>query len=546
MHRRVLEAIKGMYIGDERPTVALAVGGQQPWTAANDDSVKEPPQTWPDPADRELANWSSSSSKKFMAAEIVIGTVDQVLLGGLPVKHAHLRLAALSRHLLVVDELHSYDRYMTEVLRRVLDLHTGAGGIALFMSATLSDAARTRYAATAARSPREQTYSHIEARELAYPSLAVCGADEADWRFTQLESGSEPKVVRWSATGVTEALGMAVSAASEGARVLVLRNTVRAARETIRWLHDNGHNSLLWRPKDGSDLTPAYHSRYTLPDRLALDKAAGARFGKDAAAVTGGVILVSTQVAEQSLDVDFDLLISDLCPVDVLLQRIGRLHRHSVRNEHRPTGSRQAQAWVIAPEGGFAPFLKRKGMDLGWGEDRPYPNYADGELTLRLIRGLEWQEIVIPRDNRALIEAVYHGDPRKDLECDAEWDAYLIQAEGRESGRAWQGRTTALNFAHTYPDCAGQFTDAAEKHVYTRLGDQSVRIELNGDVRCWYSSPEQPVRHIDLPLWALAGIEVAGISEEPLPVNSGEHGTWFQLGARVFTYTQAGWEWEDA
>jgi CRISPR-associated endonuclease/helicase Cas3 len=371
-----------------------------------------------------------------------------------------------------------------------------------------------------------------------YPSLAVCAPGQPEWRFTSLDSGSGPKTVRWRATSADEALREAVAAASAGARVLALRNTVRAARESVRWLRDSGHGALLWRPGGGPS-TPAYHSRYALPDRLYLDEEARSRFGKEAAAIRGGVILVSTQVAEQSLDVDFDLLITDLCPVDVLLQRIGRLHRHRARDEHRPDGYCVARAVVIAPEGGFMPHLKRRSMELGWGEERPYPNYADGELTLRLIR--DCPEIQIPRDNRALIEAVYHTDQHELLRYDSEWDAYLNKAEGRESGRAWQGRITALKFEQTYPGCAGQFNDAAERNVYTRLGDQTVRLQLSCPIRCRYADRE--VDHVDVPEHAAraAGLDFAALPEK-LDA-TGEN--CFGFGSRTLRYTGDGWEWDD-
>lgn len=535
MYDRVKEALKGMYSSESPPTVALAVGGRQPRTESNEELVAEQPQTWPDPADRELANWASSSNKKFFAAEIVVGTLDQVLLGGLPVKHAHLRLAALSRHLLVVDELHSYDRYMAEVLTRVLDLHTGAGGIALFMSATLSDAERQRYSGGPEHTRRE-------AEQLPYPTVSVCKQPGAGWRDMPLTPHGRPKIVRWETTAEDEALHEAIVAAQDGARVCILCNTVNRARAAVAFLRDAAYEALLWRP-NGSENTPPYHSRYTQPDRLKLDEEVRKRFGKAAAATQGGTILVSTQVVEQSLDVDFDLLITDLCPVDVLLQRIGRLHRHRERDAHRPELYTQPRALVIAPkEGNFAPHLKKKALDLGWGQDRAYPNYADGELTLQVIH--RHPSIEIPRDNRALVEAVYHCEALEPLWDDAAWSEYLPRAMGDELKKQSHGRSMALDFRITYTESALAFDNAQEQRIRTRLGDETVRIELPGEVRPWYAASGESVRQVDLPVWALP----KGEGDQPLVENLEWHGdadgtARFRLGSHTYWYGPVGWEW---
>lgn len=545
MFERVQQALAGIYPEGDPPTVALAVGGQQPRAESSEPLVGETPLTYPD--EPELERWASSSSKKFLAAEVVVGTVDQVLLAGLPVKHAHLRLAALSRHLLVVDELHSYDRYMTGVLRRVLELHGGAGGISLFMSATLSDTARTHFARAGAAGRDAQSYSLEEAhRDVPYPALGTLVPGTSRWEFEELESQGRPKGVAWSAVTEAEALLEAAAAARAGARVLVLCNTVRRARAAVQALREAGHAELLWRPPGAARIehTPPYHARYTLPDRLALDAAVGKRFGKPAAAVAGGVILVATQVAEQSLDVDFDLLVTDLAPVDVLLQRIGRLHRHRARDAHRPDGYRAARALVISPEGGsFAPHLQHRALDLGWGEKRPYRHFSDGELTLRAMA--DRPRISIPADNRRLVESVYHADARELLWADPAWDRKMLDRTGAELNLTWAGEEAALDFAATYTAVTRAFDAARERNVRTRLGDETVRIKLDGDVRCWYSDPREPVRSADLAVWMLPADADNTQLEMAVPTEVDATGTRFRFGRRTFHYAPDGWRWED-
>jgi CRISPR-associated endonuclease/helicase Cas3 len=548
MHARVLDALEGIYRGDERPTLALAVGGQQPRSESSEPLVEEKPLTYPDDAklDPELEDWASSHGKKFLAAEIVIGTVDQVLLAGLPVKHAHLRLAALSRHFLVVDELHSYDRYMTEVLRRVLEAHGGAGGISLFMSATLSDAARTHLAASSGGAMQEQTYSLEEARAVAYPTVAVLPPAGRRWSFHGLESQGDPKAISWSAVREADALGEAAAAAADGASVCILHNTVRRARQTVEMLRALGHTRLLWQPAGAlPDHRPSYHSRYTAPDRQALDRAITERFGKRAVAREGGVILIATQVAEQSLDVDFDLLITDLCPVDVMLQRIGRVHRHRARDAYRPESCRFPRALVISPPGNsFVYHLSSPALELGWGERRPYRHFADGELTLRLIA--DNPEIVIPRDNRRLVESVYHCDAREPLWGEPAWERKMFDAAGVERNLAWAGEVAALDFDQTYAASSAAFDAAVEGKVRTRLGDETIRIPLPVPVRGWYSEDTVPVMHVDLPAWALPRHEEgAALELEPKWIEREDDIPCFRLSGREYRYDPDGWTWSD-
>jgi len=528
MYDRVRSALRRMFPDGEEPTTALAVGGRQPLASSTEPLVAETPQTWDDAA--PLERWASSGAKKFLAAEVVVGTLDQVLLGGLPVRHAHLRLAALSRHLLVVDEVHAYDRYMAAVLGNLLDLHSATGGIALFMSATLASPARAAFGGVDA--PEREA-----AEETPYPTLAVCERPGAGWSDHPVVSESVPRRIRWEPTTLPLALERAVAAARAGARVCVLRNTVRDARAAVAELIAQEQGDWLWRPGDSS-LTPPYHSRYTAPDRRVLDEAVLLRFGKGAAARSGGVILVSTQVVEQSLDVDFDLLVTDLCPVDVLLQRIGRLHRHRARDGHRPAGHTMPLALVIAPDGGFGGRLTSPSLDLGWGRDRPYPNYADGELTLKLIQ--DCNEIEIPRDNRLLVESVYHRDARDPLRMDGAWEAYLTNAEGVELSAGWMGRNVSLCFSDSYAGCHEQFRIADEAKVRTRLGDDSFRIALDRPVRGWYTDEE--VHHVDIPAFALAGV-----SEEELQVGNwfdpAGGGSGFHVGPLRITYGADGWSW---
>lgn len=542
MYERVRRAIDGMYEPNQRPTLALAMGGEQPWVGSESAELGSEARQYPDDEDRDLGAWATSSSKKFFAAEIVVGTIDQILLAGLPVRHAHLRLAALTRHFIVVDEVHSYDRYMAEVLSTVLDFHSAVGGVSLLMSATLSEVERRRYAGLSDDVPMFD-----DAIRRAYPVLSICPRPGRQWEDLPLNAVSPSraraaKMISWQLGDDTEAVATAVNAARDGARVCILRNTVRDARATIAALREAGHEALLWRGPNGR-YTPAYHARYTQADRRALDAAVLDRFGRNRDGRDGGVILVATQVVEQSLDVDFDFLVTDLCPIDVLLQRIGRLHRHLERI--RPAGYRHAHALVIAPEDGFESYITQRKRPHGWGT--VYKGRAGLELTRRVIADVP--QIAIPVDNRELIERVYHPDPRDALRAASPaWEEEFLDAEGRDLGREMHARTGVIDFDATYAACSRLFSDAAEREIRTRIGDDRIRIELPYAVPCFHADPaqESAVRHVDLPFHVLGDsihdVNGDGITEW---IEEGDAVRFRVHGKGPIRYDPDGWHWPE-
>ncbi|WP_420392369.1 hypothetical protein [Acuticoccus sp.] len=156
-----------------------------------------------------------------------------------------------------------------------------------------------------------------------------------------------------------EAARFAVEAADNGARVLVVRNTVKMAVATWEVIVAMAP-SLLLEVANGPAL---HHSRFAAEDRRRLDTAVEGALGKGSP--TRGLIAVGTQTLEQSLDIDADLLVTDLCPIDVLLQRIGRLHRHSNRN--RPPGFEQARVHVLCPSRGLDLLAREGRLENGLG-----------------------------------------------------------------------------------------------------------------------------------------------------------------------------------
>ncbi|MEQ9398438.1 MAG: CRISPR-associated helicase Cas3' [Longimicrobiales bacterium] len=488
MYDRIRDCLPRLHPDGATPTLALAMGGQV-GGASGEEGLELDPELYPDPEDEARHAWASDNHKKFFAAEVVVGTVDQVLLAGLPVKHAHLRLALLARHLIVVDEIHSYDRYMNAILNRVLHYHSSVGGVSAFLSATLSRGARNSLTSNDIDLDADQLPEAINA---PYPALSTYDPRVDAWKQIAARTVVEPKRVAWRLGSQTEmgasAFDEAMRVAGAGGRVCILRNTVGEARATVAALRAVAPE-CVWHPP-GVSFAPAYHSRFTPGDRHVLDREVLADFGKGSN--RRGVILVATQVVEQSLDVDFDWMMTDLAPVDVLLQRIGRLHRHA--RPERPSAAKTPRLLVQGPAEPFPPRKEYRGGKFGWGT--VYGEVSDLELTRRLI--VDRPNIAIPRDNRLLVEHVYHADARGRLaEAEPEWAEALDAAEGRRLGLDYAGGMGALDLGRGYSEQTAQFDRDNDGGIRTRIGDDRISVALDTEVRGWYDR-ESRAREVPL------------------------------------------------
>ncbi|MDX2193331.1 MAG: CRISPR-associated helicase Cas3' [Gemmatimonadales bacterium] len=482
-----------------------------------------------------LTRWASESLTRALAGELVVGTIDQALLAALPVRHAHLRLASLGRLLVVVDELHSFDTYMLFILQELVAFIRQAGGIVITMSATLSDGALGRIARLDSRR------SLMEASTEPFPSVTVVARNDARRRVALSSSPSRCRHYRTERMGEAAALDRAAQLAAEGARVLVLRNTVQKATDTFAHLAARGGTALFGVPRR----PPApYHARYTDADRVAMDEAVRAGFGLGGTAGAG--ILVATQVVEQSLDVDFDVLMTDLCPIDVLVQRLGRVHRHA---RQRPGCSTEPAAIVIAPE---VPLLEaaqgRVASLAAAGLGSVYEDLVTLELTLSLLD--RDPEFDIPEASRRLIERVYHHEAREALAAsDPRWERYLLQQDGKESGeRSLAARLRLPLTRHRYGsrEMCEAFRMAADEElkVRTRLGDDRVVIPLPIPVRHHFSDAP-PAKELAIE-WRKLRLQKASDAPPQATIVQEEGPYTIRIGRSRFAYTTLGWVREPA
>lgn len=294
-------------------------------------------------ATQQAVRWLTASKKRAFLGQIGVCTIDQVLLSVLPVKHKFVRSFGVQKSLLIVDEVHAYDSYMYGLLAKVLAHQRQAGGSVLLLSATLPQNQRQHLANSWNKTAIEDTD--------IYPLITQIYSQQSSRIFPITDSRQLPKrreviLETWSLPKLQfddASLQVIVSAAKKGAKVAVICNLVADAQSLAKRLAD-----IALNPDIPVDL---FHSRFRFADRQVIEEAVKNRYGKnEEKRAEGGRILVATQVVEQSLDLDFDWMISQLCPVDLLFQRMGRLHRHPRPPEKRPMDFRCPRCVIVVPE----------------------------------------------------------------------------------------------------------------------------------------------------------------------------------------------------
>lgn len=519
LHARVDRAVRELF-GEE---AILALPGYLKVGAAEGKALPNWRVLWDDDPDAGLqaARWAAETPRRFLASLVAVGTVDQAMLAGLKVKWAHFRAAALSRALLVIDEVHASDRYMQAVLQGVIKAHVEGGGHAVLMSATLGAAARAQWLGGPRAKPT---------KEAPYPALSWW--ENGRERLLGLAHDGRTKTIQLRADALIadhEAIArLALKAARKGARVLVLRNTVRGAVAVQRAILALDPAAPVLRV---SGIPAPHHGRFAAEDRRLLDAAVEGAFGK--AAPGGPAIAVGSQTLEQSLDICADYLITDLCPVDVLLQRLGRLHRHS---RPRPSGFEVARCLILTPET-LAPGGGLLRFGIGANEDGGgvYPDIVGLEATRRLVADRPvW---TIPTDNRDLVEA---GTDPGTLNALAEalgaaWQKARTQVLGVGMAQGMQARLGLIE-RHRGFDGRGEIFPEDEK-ILTRLGGERFLLALpEGTIGPF----GRPISQIAVPEHLMHGVDVS--ATDGLTARMTGDALKLSLGEAAFRYDENGLE----
>lgn len=480
MYERLGKAYRSLYADNAFPSLILAHGARHLSDAFRKTLVLPENRDVRSRYDKEeetveafCSAWFADSRKKALLAEVGVGTLDQALLAVLPARHQSLRCLGLSRKVLIVDEVHAYDPYMNQLLQALLEFHASQGGSAILLSATLPYEMRMRYV---------QAYCNGIGRELPplmeekhYPLAthfpAIKDVETAMPTRREVDRTVAVELVQ----DEKEVLSLIRMAVESGRCVCWVRNTVGDAIRTYRHLAEQ-----KWLDKEKLSL---FHSRFAMIDRQLIEAATLDYFGdKSTAEKRRDRVLIATQVVEQSLDLDFDMMISDLAPIDLLIQRLGREYRHVRKKEGDrlyDTGAsdlREPPVFYL-----FGPPVTET-PEENWlksvlpGTQAVYRNVGQLWLAQQLLA--EAGTLSMPADARTLIEGVY-GDEAQDsipdslreLSYEAVADAYA------ELGIA---RMNALKFSKGYSRASAEDSGGwgEEVNIPTRLGGKTVRVAL--------------------------------------------------------------------
>ncbi len=438
------------------------------------------------------SGWIARESRRAFFAQAGAGTIDQSILAILASKYQSLRLCGLADKILIIDEAHAFDAYMSEEISALLRFHAAQGGSAIILSATLPQKKRQALVDAFTSGLR---WPNAEIVSSAYPLTTIVSEVGITETPGSTRKGTE-RAVKVKRLDNTETAEMtALETASSGAAVAIIRSTVDQAIETYNRL------KLL---ATGDVNVQLFHARYLFGDRQAIEEDVVNRFGKASQPhQRARRILVATAVIEQSLDLDFDMLISDLAPVDLLVQRAGRLWRH--KRDRSYSNVTEPIIYVTSPE-------PEEDDDKNWLDaTMPHPVwiYKDPALLWRSAKAvfdagsIETATLKNGQSDaahpRCLVEAVY-GELNETL-SDELFEAFT-DAEGREMSEKYIARTAVLDPSIAY----GSEESAAwadDGWVKTRLGDSdTVRIVKlgNGKLVPFAQSPREDWSHSEVNL----------------------------------------------
>ncbi|MFH2046689.1 MAG: CRISPR-associated helicase Cas3' [Pseudomonadota bacterium] len=393
--------------------------------------VFKPENIGEDGADVEAQSWFTAK-KRPLLAPFGVGTIDQSLLSVLQTKHWFVRLFGLAGKVIIFDEVHAYDAYMSTILERLLHWLAELDCTVILLSATLPEAKRKALAK--AYSGREDVeyrrYPRITlAKPRHYPQtqadkLSVC---------TEIPMEKSRTIdLQFCNTDLAEMTSTLAERLKQGGCAAVICNTVNRSIEVYRHLRDTLENTecmlfhartlQMWRREREEEVLRKFGKRDL------QEKDAEGRFINPDRPHRG--VLVATQIVEQSLDLDFDFMVSEIAPVDLLLQRSGRLHRHPRK---RPPGLETPRLIVLCGADRVGPPPESFGKSIEYVYDR--------YILLRTWLALRGRnEINAPDEIESLVEAVY-GESSE--EADESWRLALEQADETMAGEYLASKTIA-------------------------------------------------------------------------------------------------------
>jgi CRISPR-associated endonuclease/helicase Cas3 len=497
---------------EQRPSLVLAHGQRQlheRFRASVLDGASEedrPPDSEMDldedvPSTATCAAWLADDRRASMLADVGAGTIDQALLAVLSTKFNTIRLFGLSDKVLVVDEAHAYDHYMGVELEELLRFHAALGGHAIVLSATLPRARREQLVGAwkdGVRGGQRRLGDSAFVGAAAYPLATVVAAEGVQEVALKPAPWSRRRVPLRLVHDLDAAVSHVVTAARSGACVAWVRNTVDDCLAAATRLRGQGLDPMV------------FHARFAQADRQRREEDVVHDFGPAAPdELRRGRVLIATQVIEQSLDLDFDAMVSDLAPVDLLVQRAGRLQRHPARDFSRPAGIAR-ELVILSPQPKDSP-------EPGWlgGIFAATAHvYKDPGILWRTVQTLHRAQcITMPENLRDLIENVYGSTEVPDSLLPG-----ANQAVGEASAQAATATFATLKVGDGYDANAQAWVN--DLQVRTRVGERQTTVRLaracgDGSLAAW--SGHRP----EWKAWALSEVRLsarrvpAGVEVEP-------------------------------
>lgn len=459
MHARLGAALGGLFEGDASLVLAhgkASLAQDLARRAASDAADESEAARWCDA-------WIADSRKTALFASAGVGTIDQGFLGILPKKHLTLRQYALAGRILIIDEAHACDAYMGEELKVLIEMQARLGGSVIVLSATLTQRQRSDLVLAFARARGVHVKRLTEIGKSlcgeAYPLLTRYGFSAGvEEHGVAATPDLERSVAIAALPNREEVVRAALATATRGAAIAIICNAVDPAIATFEALLAAGAAPAR---------THLFHARFAMGDRLDIERDVQAWFGRESRPeARAGRILVATQVIEQSLDVDFDVMFSDLAPADLIVQRAGRLWRH--HREGRPVAA--PVLTLLTPDPGAVE--QADWLDAALGRSAAFVYKMPGVLWRTARDLLGKGRLDTPQDLRPLIETAY-GAGTDDL-------PELLRkgndlSKGEEYGKQATGKGVTIRPSGGYAEVV---TPSADEEIGTRDGEPSITIRL--------------------------------------------------------------------
>ena len=429
-----------------------------------------------------------SGTKKGLLSSFVVCTIDQVLMTALQARHVMLRYLGLASKVVIIDEVHAYDAYMSKYLSTALYWLGQMNAPVILMSATLPSDIRNELMKSYAKGlkigtkPHKVTASSQPSLDLDYPVIHTLTAEDngtpKKWKVEQPVEQTEIglKLLDDSPESV---LNILEPLANDHGCAAVICNTVGRAQEMHAFLSE----------RFGEEHVILTHSRFTATHRAEQEELLVSKLGKKAhyseadgedSSRPHRLIVVGTQVIEQSLDLDFDVMITDFAPVDLVLQRMGRLHRHDSRSSSERTPAYRKPVCYVRGVETFGSY--DAAPDFPYGSKAVYEPKILFSSYAQLLPRFDGEPIRIPADISPLVQKSYQKSMSDEIP--KSWAGDYVRAEQEYLQNQKNAITRASNYLlrvptpddRTMADCMQHLLEPVDRRFSDeQIGEAKVR-----------------------------------------------------------------------